>query len=101
MRRKIASVEPLIAGLRALRVLARIAPVDLAGFADHADLSVDDARALVRVFEETGFVGSMAGSALLIVTPLALTVLSGQTEPALRPRCARRDATVHPLSALH
>jgi hypothetical protein len=81
VKRKPASIKALAAGLDALRLLARIAPLTLADFAAAAALSARDARALIGVFQETGYAERIPGTALLRITPLARTLLSGRGRP--------------------
>ena len=72
-----AEIEELRIGLRALSVLARNAPLDLADFARLNDLPQPDAAEIVAVFESFGYVRLHVEQALLEVTPMALSLVAG------------------------
>ena len=72
-----AEIEELRIGLRALSVLARNAPLDLADFARLNDLTQPDAAGIVAVFESFGYVRLLVEQALLEATPMALALVAG------------------------
>jgi DNA-binding IclR family transcriptional regulator len=59
-------------GLRALRLFARLSPVDLAGFASAGRLELGHAQALLSAFEEGGYIKRVPDSELLVLSAMAM-----------------------------
>ena len=72
-----AETEELRIGLRALCVLARNAPLELAEFAKLNDLPQHDAAEIVAVFESFGYVRLLVEQELLEITPMAFALVAG------------------------
>jgi hypothetical protein len=88
-------IKMLADGLRALDRLARVAPVDLAGFAEAIGLSLPNAAALLETFEQSGYAATVPHGQLYVPTRLTLEIFAHAN-----PLGALATIAIDPVAAL-
>lgn len=79
------SKHGLVEGLRALELLARLAPVGLEAYAKAGRFSIDEANALIETFESDGYVKRLPQGDLYMLKPFASALVCKQLANSAMP----------------